>query len=36
MHGIQHRRFALADRAALRAELKLPVNATLVGCYGHI
>tara|TARA_R110002051_G_scaffold3045_8_gene16301 strand:+ start:1687 stop:2748 length:1062 start_codon:yes stop_codon:yes gene_type:complete len=37
MHGIDTEGFAPSpDRAALRAELKLPVNATLVGCYGRI
>ena len=37
MHGIDTEGFSPSpDRAALRADLKLPVTATLVGCYGRI
>ena len=37
MHGIDIEAFAPpSDRAALRAKLGLPVEATLVGCYGRI
>ncbi len=37
MHGIDTESFAPSpDRAALRAALGLPVDATLVGCYGRI
>ena len=37
MHGIDTEGFSPSpDRSALRSDLRLPVKATLVGCYGRI